>query len=233
MTSLRGFAVLCLLLTIIHTHPHTDLTHTQPCPTLPPTRDSSAATPSCASFFCYQLACIDAERAFLHSVQGVVDQAIGSVTGSTAWTEAGDQAKSQGVNELKEYQAQNPPSASAESSSAASKVEAKIGQAVGCEGLVNDASAGSAGANASTADVLSSEKDGRGSAPGGAVDGTSNLGMGVSGGNQKREGQGLSAHAIQFHTADSLLSLCTSSTDWGSRDGCVSASCCLSIESID
>ena len=95
------------------------------------------------------------------------------------------------MNELKEYQAQNPPSAEGDSSSSstASKVEAKIGQAVGCEGLVNDASAGSAGANAnanaSTSDIVSSEKDGRGSAPGGAVDGTSSLGMGVGGGSAR------------------------------------------------
>lgn len=102
--------------------------------------------------------------------QGVVESAIGSVTGNQSWTQAGEQAKEAGVSELKSYQEQNPPSGDG------SKIESKIGQAVGCEGMVNEGEAGSS----SSSSTIDSDAQAKGAIPGGAIGGTSLPGNGVS-----------------------------------------------------
>ena len=71
------------------------------------------------------------------SAQGVVESAIGSVTGNQSWSTAGEDAKQAGVEELKSYQSQHPPSREG------SQIEAKIGSAVGCDGMVKEGEADS------------------------------------------------------------------------------------------
>ncbi|KAK9898742.1 hypothetical protein P389DRAFT_193761 [Cystobasidium minutum MCA 4210] len=69
---------------------------------------------------------------------GAVEAALGNLTGNTNLQSAGEQTKQAGIDELKSYQEQNPPSG-ANQDTTTGKIEQKIGSAVGCEGMVNDA----------------------------------------------------------------------------------------------
>jgi len=71
-----------------------------------------------------------------HSAGGAVEAALGNLTGNTNLQSAGEQLKQGGISELKAYQDQNPPSGT---EGTAGKLEQRIGSAVGCEGMVNDA----------------------------------------------------------------------------------------------
>lgn len=70
------------------------------------------------------------------SAGGAVEAAIGNLTGNTNLQSAGEQLKQGGISELKSYQEQNPPSGH---EGTTGKIEQSIGNAVGCEGMVNDA----------------------------------------------------------------------------------------------
>lgn len=83
--------------------------------------------------------CANANQWRVHdSAGGAVEAALGNLTGNTNLQSAGEQTKQAGIDELKSYQEQNPPSG-ANQDTTTGKIEQKIGSAVGCEGMVNDA----------------------------------------------------------------------------------------------
>ncbi|UJR23374.1 hypothetical protein I4U23_026383 [Adineta vaga] len=65
--------------------------------------------------------------------KGVVEETIGNITGSQAWTESGVHDKQEAVDKMKA--ANHGPS---DSSMISGSTEKKIGQAVGCEGMVHN-----------------------------------------------------------------------------------------------
>ncbi|KAI2612622.1 uncharacterized protein GGS25DRAFT_126831 [Hypoxylon fragiforme] len=69
-------------------------------------------------------------------VKGTAESAIGSVTGSQAWTTSGEQAKAHAVDTMKTAGEQRNAS-----TQGFGKVEQKLGQATGCEGMVKEGSA--------------------------------------------------------------------------------------------
>lgn len=92
--------------------------------------------------------------------QGIISSSIGNLTGSTGMQTSGEETKQAGISELKEYQAQNPPPADGTGSG----IEAKIGSAVGCEGLVNSATGDtSQPTSTSSSGIIASDADAKGS----------------------------------------------------------------------
>ncbi|KAI2626573.1 hypothetical protein GGR54DRAFT_476997 [Hypoxylon sp. NC1633] len=69
-------------------------------------------------------------------VKGAAESTIGSVTGSQAWTTSGEQAKAHAVDSMKAAGEQRNPS-----SQGFGKVEQKLGQVTGCEGMVKEGGA--------------------------------------------------------------------------------------------
>jgi hypothetical protein len=82
---------------------------------------------------------------------------------------SGEEVKQAGVSELKAYQDQNPPSGNG------SSIEQKVGQAVGCEGMVNDAT----GSTTSSSSSSTIANDGQAKGAQGTIGGTSQPGKGV------------------------------------------------------
>ncbi|KAI0883633.1 uncharacterized protein GGS22DRAFT_167581 [Annulohypoxylon maeteangense] len=68
-------------------------------------------------------------------IKGATESTIGSVTGSQAWTSSGEQAKSHAVNTMKAAGDKRDPA------QGFGKVEQKLGQATGCEGMVKEGEA--------------------------------------------------------------------------------------------
>ena len=109
------------------------------------------------------------------SAQGIISSSIGNLTGSTGMQTSGEETKQAGISELKEYQAQNPPPADGTGSG----IEAKIGSAVGCEGLVNSATGDtSQPTSTSSSGIIASDADAKGSL--GNLGGTDQPGKPVS-----------------------------------------------------
>ncbi|KAI0122275.1 hypothetical protein F4814DRAFT_408152 [Daldinia grandis] len=68
-------------------------------------------------------------------IKGAAESTIGSVTGSQAWTTSGEQAKAHAVDAMKTAGENRDPS------QGFGKVEQKLGQATGCEGMVKEGTA--------------------------------------------------------------------------------------------
>ncbi|KAI2783027.1 hypothetical protein F4815DRAFT_461632 [Daldinia loculata] len=68
-------------------------------------------------------------------IKGATETAIGSATGSQAWTSSGEQAKAHAVDTMK------TAGENRDSSQGFGKVEQKLGQATGCEGMVKEGAA--------------------------------------------------------------------------------------------
>ncbi|KAI8966348.1 hypothetical protein F5Y11DRAFT_310093 [Daldinia sp. FL1419] len=68
-------------------------------------------------------------------IKGATESTIGSVTGSQAWTSSGEQAKAHAVDTMKAAGENRDPS------QGFGKVEQKLGQATGCEGMVKEGTA--------------------------------------------------------------------------------------------
>ncbi|KAI0844988.1 hypothetical protein F5Y00DRAFT_185118 [Daldinia vernicosa] len=68
-------------------------------------------------------------------IKGATESAIGSATGSQAWTSSGEQAKAHAVDTMKTAGEKRDPS------QGFGKVEQKLGQAIGCEGMVKEGAA--------------------------------------------------------------------------------------------
>ncbi|KAI2470425.1 hypothetical protein F4781DRAFT_390892 [Annulohypoxylon bovei var. microspora] len=68
-------------------------------------------------------------------VKGATESTIGSVTGSQAWTSSGEQAKAHAVDTMKAAGEKR------DLSQGFGKVEQKLGQATGCEGMVKEGEA--------------------------------------------------------------------------------------------
>ncbi|XDG01537.1 hypothetical protein ABKA04_001152 [Annulohypoxylon sp. FPYF3050] len=68
-------------------------------------------------------------------IKGATESTIGSVTGSQAWTNSGEQAKAHAVDSMKAAGERRDPS------QGFGKVEQKLGQATGCEGMVKEGEA--------------------------------------------------------------------------------------------
>ncbi|KAI1772371.1 hypothetical protein F4818DRAFT_425726, partial [Hypoxylon cercidicola] len=69
-------------------------------------------------------------------IKGATESTIGSVTGSQAWTTSGEQAKAHAVDSMKAAGEKHDPS-----SQGFGKVEQRLGQAAGCEGMVKEGAA--------------------------------------------------------------------------------------------
>ncbi|KAI4865895.1 hypothetical protein F4820DRAFT_418963 [Hypoxylon rubiginosum] len=69
-------------------------------------------------------------------IKGATESTIGSVTGSQAWTASGEQAKAHAVDAMKAAGEKRDPS-----TQGYGKVEQKLGQVAGCEGMVNEGAA--------------------------------------------------------------------------------------------
>ncbi|KAI0481089.1 hypothetical protein GGR56DRAFT_628826 [Xylariaceae sp. FL0804] len=68
-------------------------------------------------------------------VKGAAASTIGSVTGSHAWTSSGEQAKAHAVDTMKAASEQRDPS------QGYGKVEQKLGEVTGCEGMEKEGAA--------------------------------------------------------------------------------------------
>ncbi|KAI0386099.1 hypothetical protein F5Y04DRAFT_243353 [Hypomontagnella monticulosa] len=68
-------------------------------------------------------------------IKGAAEATIGSVTGSQAWTTSGEQAKAHAVDTMKAAGEKRDPS------QGYGKIEQKLGQATGCEGMVKEGEA--------------------------------------------------------------------------------------------
>lgn len=137
------------------------------------------------------------------SAGGAAEAAFGSLTGNANLQSSGEALKQSGVDELKAYQSAHPPSGNA------SSLEAKVGSAVGCEGLVNDAqgsTTGSTGSSLSNTNSVSAA-----SGVGGVIkdDGSANAGLQdiLAGGVQP--GKGVSQGALQLMRSGLRCSVCT------------------------
>lgn len=97
--------------------------------------------------------------------------AIGNLTGNSQMASTGEQTKQAGIEELKAYQDQHPPTGDE------SLLERKVGEAVGCEGMVKDGA--SASASTSSGSTISSDAQTKG-AQGERLGGTEQPGLGVS-----------------------------------------------------
>merc|ERR1712072_326898 len=65
--------------------------------------------------------------------RGAFDSTVGAATGAQDWTDSGETAKMEGIQELKSYGEKNP--AQQEGSSMMGKAEEALGQATGCGGM--------------------------------------------------------------------------------------------------
>ncbi|KAI1089662.1 hypothetical protein F5B19DRAFT_466275 [Rostrohypoxylon terebratum] len=68
-------------------------------------------------------------------IKGATESIIGNVTGSQAWTNSGEQVKSHAVDTMKAAGERRDPS------QGFGKVEQKLGQTTGCEGMVKEGEA--------------------------------------------------------------------------------------------
>ncbi|KAH9898863.1 hypothetical protein F4778DRAFT_173050 [Xylariomycetidae sp. FL2044] len=66
-------------------------------------------------------------------IKGAAESTIGSVTGSHAWTSSGEQAKAHAVDSMKAASEQRDSS-----SQGYGKVEQKLGEVTGCEGMAKE-----------------------------------------------------------------------------------------------
>ncbi|KAI1374552.1 hypothetical protein F4677DRAFT_447190 [Hypoxylon crocopeplum] len=69
-------------------------------------------------------------------VKGAAESTIGGITGSHAWTTSGEQAKAHAVDSMKAAGENRDPS-----SQGFGKVEQKLGQVTGCEGMAKEGAA--------------------------------------------------------------------------------------------
>lgn len=68
-------------------------------------------------------------------VQGAVSEAIGNVTGSADWQKSGQSVKESAVEDMRAASAVDKSQPPAENPTFGGKVEAALGNAVGCEGM--------------------------------------------------------------------------------------------------
>ncbi|RYP25389.1 hypothetical protein DL767_008411 [Monosporascus sp. MG133] len=69
-------------------------------------------------------------------VKGAAESAIGSVTGSQAWTSSGEQAKAHAVDTMKAAGEARDPA-----TQGYGKAEQKLGEVTGCEGMAKEGAA--------------------------------------------------------------------------------------------